>query len=81
MQLINDHVDLLLDGTSSLAGPARHPELWFDDGSVVLVAEAMSFRAHRSILHIVFFDIFSIPQSADTGSETIEGCPVIRRRA
>ncbi|KZP05127.1 hypothetical protein FIBSPDRAFT_682208, partial [Athelia psychrophila] len=63
----------------SLASLTRHPELWFDDASVILVAEAMSFRVHRSILckpSSVLSDILSIPQPPDNGSETIEGCPV-----
>ncbi|KZP19271.1 hypothetical protein FIBSPDRAFT_828397 [Athelia psychrophila] len=83
MQRADDPIDLKsnsIDGTS-LTGLARHPELWFDDGSVVLVAEAMSFRVHRSILckhSSVFSDIFGIPQPPDSGLETIEGCPVIR---
>ncbi|KZP19283.1 hypothetical protein FIBSPDRAFT_744241 [Athelia psychrophila] len=72
MQSTNDHANHI---------PARHPELWFDDGSVVLIAEAMFFRVHRSILckhSSVFSDIFSIPQPSDNGSEIVEGCPVIR---
>ena len=59
----------------------HHPELWFDDGSVVLVAEITAFRVHRSILcrhSSVFMDIFSIPQPSDSDADNIEGCPVIR---
>ncbi|KZP19272.1 hypothetical protein FIBSPDRAFT_1045635 [Athelia psychrophila] len=83
MQRTDDLIDLIsnpLNGTS-LTGLARHPELWFDDGSVILVAEATSFRVHRSILckhSSVFSDIFGIPQPTNGGPDTFEGCPVIR---
>lgn len=57
----------------------RHPDLWFDDGSVVLEVETTLFRVHRSALSshsTVFADMFSIPQPPD--QETIEGCPVVK---
>ena len=60
---------------------SHHPELWFDDGSVVLVAETTAFRVHRSTLcrhSSVFADLFSTPQPSGSGSDNIEGCPVIR---
>ncbi|KZP19268.1 hypothetical protein FIBSPDRAFT_862906 [Athelia psychrophila] len=83
MQRMDDNIDVIYsptDGTS-LTGLARHPDLWFDDGSVVLIAEAMSFRVHRSILckhSSVLSDIFDIPQPPEGSSYTIEGRPVIR---
>lgn len=43
----------------------RHPEFWFFDGSIVLVADALMFRVHKAFLarHSVFFrDMFSLPQ-------------------
>ena len=61
--------------------PTRHPDLWFDDGNVVLMtdAESMGFKVHRSILSrqsLVFHDMFEIPQPED--EEDWEGCPIIR---
>ena len=59
----------------------NHPDLWFDDGSVVLVAETTASRVHRSTLcrhSSIFADIFSIPQPSGSGADNIEGCPVIR---
>ena len=43
----------------------RHPDLWFDDGSVICQAEDTLFKVHMSQLsrHSVFFrDMFSLPQ-------------------
>ena len=43
----------------------RHPDLWFDDGSVICQAEDTLFKVHISQLsrHSVFFrDMFSLPQ-------------------
>jgi len=48
----------------------RHPDLWFDDGSVICQAEDTLFKVHISQLsrHSVFFrDMFSLPQP-QTGS-------------
>lgn len=59
-----------------ICAPARHPKLWFDDDSVILVAEAMFFRVHSSILCKLSSlpdDIFSIQQPLDDGSDTLEG--------
>lgn len=56
----------------------RHPDLWFDDGSIVLVAEDTMFRVHRSTLcthSTVFADMFKVPQPFGEGM--IEGCPVV----
>ena len=58
--------------------PARHSDLWMDDGSIVLQAENSQFRVHRSMLSrhsSVFRDMFSVPQPTD--EKNIEGCPVI----
>lgn len=59
----------------------RSPELWFEDGSVVLHVESTLFRVHRSILSSnseVFRDMFSVPQPPMNVSEgVIDGCPVV----
>ncbi|KAJ7353587.1 hypothetical protein DFH08DRAFT_857177 [Mycena albidolilacea] len=53
-------------------------DIWYDDGSVVLQAEATQFRVHWSILslHSTFFrDMRTLPQPAD--EQSVEGCPVV----
>ena len=57
----------------------RHPDLWLDDGSIVLQAETTLFRVHRTTLSThstVFSDMFGIPQPPD--QDAIEGCTVIQ---
>lgn len=71
----------------------RHPDFWFNDGSVVLVVQNTMFRVHKTFLSRnspVFRDMFSLPQPpssmAPLGSDSpqvkmideIEGCPVVR---
>ncbi|KAF9558723.1 hypothetical protein CPC08DRAFT_709430 [Agrocybe pediades] len=56
--------------------------LWFDDGNVVLQAENILFRVHKSLLslHSEFFsDMFSLPQPQDDVSQPMfePGCPLI----
>lgn len=63
----------------NLSDFTRHSDLWFDDGSVVLVAEGTGFRVHRGLLarHSgIFHDTFSMPQPVDV--ETHENCQVVR---
>ena len=60
---------------------AKHPDLWFDDGNVVLVAENTAFRLYRGLLtrqSEIFRDMFLMPQSEAIATETYEGCPVVR---
>ncbi|KAI1795307.1 hypothetical protein LXA43DRAFT_992298 [Ganoderma leucocontextum] len=57
----------------------RHDELWFDDGSVILVARDTGFRVFRSLLaaqSTVFADMFS--SSSSSAEEMLEGCPVVQ---
>lgn len=57
----------------------RYPDLWFEDGNIVLVAGNCGFRIHRSILtrkSEVMRDLFSLAQPL--GGETFEDCPVVR---
>ena len=69
-------------------GYPRHPEMWLEDGNLVLVAShTTAFRVHRSVLArhaAVFADMFSLPQPprdvgvAETESkDTYQGCPVV----
>ncbi|TFY54161.1 hypothetical protein EVJ58_g9022 [Rhodofomes roseus] len=58
-------------------------EVWYSDGSVVLVAEKTAFRVHGTILAThceIFKDMFAMPQpvTPDPNAETYEGCQVLR---
>ncbi|KAM5535545.1 hypothetical protein V8D89_010789 [Ganoderma adspersum] len=57
-------------------------DFWFEDGSVVVIAQTTAFRVHRSVLSRhsdTFSGLFSIPQPASPESlELIDGCPVVR---
>ncbi|KAI0697613.1 hypothetical protein BC835DRAFT_1270241, partial [Cytidiella melzeri] len=57
----------------------QHPNIWFEDGNVVLVAKSTGFRVHRGVLarhSDVFRDMFLVPQPAN--GEMLQDCPVIR---
>ncbi|PIL26504.1 hypothetical protein GSI_12262 [Ganoderma sinense ZZ0214-1] len=56
----------------------RHPEIWYDDGNLVLVARETAFRIYRGLIagqSTVFSDLFA--SSTSSPDETFEGCPVI----
>ncbi|PIL26498.1 hypothetical protein GSI_12256 [Ganoderma sinense ZZ0214-1] len=56
----------------------RHPEIWYDDGNLVLVAGQTAFRIYRGLIagqSTIFSDLFS--SSSSSPDETFEGCPVI----
>lgn len=59
-------------------GPHRIPDLWFEDGNVILQAEQSFFRVYTGILSArstVFRDMFSFPQPET--EDLMEGCPII----
>ena len=67
---------------------AKHTDLWFTDGSVILRAESTIYRVHISQLsrHSAFFrDLFTLPQSSSstsadddsTDSDILDGCPLV----
>lgn len=66
---------------------AKHTDLWFTDGSVILRAESTIYRVHISQLsrHSAFFrDLFTLPQSSSTStdgdgtdSDFLDGCPLV----
>ncbi|TCD63699.1 hypothetical protein EIP91_005104 [Steccherinum ochraceum] len=52
--------------------------VWWEDGNLVLVAEYVAFRIHKSMLarkSQIFCDMFSIPQPSN--SDQYDGCPVV----
>ena len=66
----------------SLTGITRHPNLWYEDGTVILIVEKTGFRVYRGLLaqhSEVFHDMLSLPQPTTAVSDTLfEGCPVVR---
>lgn len=67
------------DGREKAIEFTRHPDFWFDDGSIVLSVEKTLFRVHRTMLCThseVFFDMFGLSQPL--GEPMIEECPVVR---
>ncbi|KAI8999007.1 hypothetical protein BD414DRAFT_533807 [Trametes punicea] len=65
--------------TVSLSGTVkRDPDLWFDDGNIVLLCRDTAFRVYRGLLtrhSVIFRDLFSMAQPST--SETMESCPVV----
>ena len=72
------------DNTNSTSTIKRDSEVWFEDGNIVVIAQNVAFRFHKSVLSIhssVFRDLFSIPPPSPTSEvvdETFDGCPVVR---
>lgn len=65
----------------ALESITKHPDLWFEDGNVVLIAENTGFRVYRGLLakhSDIFRDMFSIPQPHSEAEDVLEGCPVVR---
>ena len=57
---------------------ARSPEIWYEDGNVLLIAQEVEFRVHRSVLSRcsdVFKDMFEVGRpelsTYKSGSEDI----------
>ena len=65
----------------ALEGIRRHPDLWYDDGTVILTAEKTAFRVYRGLLakhSEVFRDMFTVPQpTTPTNNDAFEGCPIV----
>ena len=54
----------------------RHPDLWFEDGSVVLCAEDTLFRVHMTLLSrhsVCFRDMFTIARPRSQCAQTVSG--------
>jgi hypothetical protein len=74
--------------SSDLPEPfVKHADLWFCDGSVILQADSILFRVHKSQLSrrsVIFSDMFTLPQPAVTtthatlADESYEGCPIVK---
>lgn len=60
----------------------HHPEFWFSDGNIVILAETMAFRLHQGVLSRhseVFRDMFSFPQPeiSETNAPSLDGVPMV----
>ncbi|KJA16272.1 hypothetical protein HYPSUDRAFT_117235, partial [Hypholoma sublateritium FD-334 SS-4] len=67
------------DESTDSDGPVKQSSrCWFDHGNVILQAERVQFRVHRSVLALhseIMKDCFGCPQPED--GETMDGCPVV----
>lgn len=65
--------------SNPLAGITRHPEFWFDDGNLILIANRdTAFRIYTGLLASqseIFANMFAVASSS--ADETYEGCPVV----
>lgn len=53
------------DPMPTSTAPRQHADFWFIDGSVVLLAQDMMFRVHKTFLSrhsVIFRDMFALPQ-------------------
>ncbi|KAF7299840.1 BTB domain-containing protein [Mycena chlorophos] len=69
----------MTDAPTSIVPLERVAELWFEDGTLVIVAQQTAFKVHRSILAArssVFRDMLAMPQNADF-VENLDGCPMV----
>jgi len=58
----------------------RHPELYFGDGTIVLVVQSVVFRVYHGLLSSrseVFQGMITVGSGPATTIETYDGCPVV----
>ena len=58
----------------------RDLDVWLPDGNIVVVAQGVAFRVHKSILSQhseIFRDLFSLPDGGT--NELMDGCPVVQQ--
>lgn len=61
----------------------KESSLWFDDGNVVLQAEATQYKVHRGVvsLHSAILQNLLKPSSEDVKPEVVEDCPLFVLKA
>ena len=65
--------------SSALKGVIRDGEIWFKDGSIVLVAERVAFRVYREQLKARSEKFAEIFDAYDPGQgEVYDDCPAVR---
>ncbi|KAJ7684268.1 hypothetical protein DFH06DRAFT_968647 [Mycena polygramma] len=68
-----------MDVDTQTSEARKVPELWFEDGNLVIQAGNSLYRVYRGFLathSVVFADMLGLPQPAD--SELVDGCPFVR---
>ncbi len=58
----------------------RDDEFWFDDGTIILVAQAVEFRVYKGVLVDripIFQEMLSLPQPAVSDGDEVALCPTI----
>lgn len=72
-------VPRILYGPGPLAGIKLHPELWLDDGNLILVANRhTAFRVYAGLLASqseIFANLFAV--ASVSPDEVYDGCPVV----
>ncbi|KAH8797122.1 hypothetical protein DL96DRAFT_1478853 [Flagelloscypha sp. PMI_526] len=74
----SDHTTHIMDIDSQPDSPHQVPDLWLEDGNLVIKAGNRIFRVHRSTLAAqssVFADMLSFPPSPN--QEIFDGCPLV----
>ncbi|KAH9932309.1 uncharacterized protein B0H18DRAFT_987525 [Fomitopsis serialis] len=67
----------ILDQAENL-GFTRDEDFWYDDGSIILIAQDVGFRVYRGLLvklSEIFRDLFTVPQPPH--GQLVCGCPVV----
>ena len=68
-----------MSSTDQALNPKKDDELWYEDGTVVIIAGDVAFRLYKGVLaraSPIFQDMFAIGQPGD--AETMDCCPVVR---
>ncbi|KDQ59529.1 hypothetical protein JAAARDRAFT_192038 [Jaapia argillacea MUCL 33604] len=55
-----------------------HPDLWYDDGSIIVIAQSTMFKVYKGRLSqcsSVFQDMFCL--SSSSTQELLDGCPMV----
>jgi hypothetical protein len=80
-----DRAEVQVPETSDLLSYApailvkRSPDVWFDDGTIILEAESTQFKVFKGILaanSTVFNDMLVVGSNTDN-NEMVENCPVV----
>ncbi|KIJ29134.1 hypothetical protein M422DRAFT_269564 [Sphaerobolus stellatus SS14] len=78
---VDSDVDITVDYEKSNTGWTKHPELYFPDGTVVLLCDDTLFKVYAGILSVqseIFRDMFSLTAHQPVEIEKHDGCPLVR---